>query len=54
MEVIEAVERVNEKQKFIVFRKLVDFLGDVKGKTIALLGLAFKPETDDMREARLW
>lgn len=51
MEVIEAVERVNEKQKFIVFRKLVDFLGDVKGKTIALLGLAFKPETDDMREA---
>ena len=43
MEVIEAVERVNEKQKFIVFRKLVDFLGDVKGKTIALLGLAFKP-----------
>ena len=51
MEVIEAGERVNEKQKFIVFRKLVDFLGDVKGKTIALLGLAFKPETDDMREA---
>lgn len=46
LEVIEAVERVNEKQKFIVFRKLVDFLGDVKGKTIALLGLAFKPETD--------
>ena len=36
LEVIEAVERVNEKQKFIVFRKLVDFLGDVKGKTIAL------------------
>ena len=51
LEVIEAVERVNEKQKFIVFRKLVDFLGDVKGKPIALLGLAFKPETDDMREA---
>ena len=49
LEVIEAVERVNEKQKFIVFRKLVDFLGDVKGKTIALLGLAFKPATDDMR-----
>ena len=51
MELLKAVERVNEKQKFIVFRKLVDFLGDVKGKTIALLGLAFKPETDDMREA---
>jgi len=51
MEVIEAVESVNEKQKSIVYRKLVENLGDVKGKTIALLGLAFKPETDDMREA---
>lgn len=51
MEVIEAVESVNEKQKSIVYRKLVQNLGDVKGKTIALLGLAFKPETDDMREA---
>ncbi len=51
MEVIEAVESVNEKQKSIVYRKLVDNLGDVNEKTIALLGLAFKPETDDMREA---
>ncbi len=51
MEVIEAVERVNEKQKSIVYDKLISMMGDVKGKTIALLGLAFKPETDDMREA---
>ena len=51
MEVIEAVERVNEKQKSIVYDKILTALGNVKGKTIALLGLAFKPETDDMREA---
>ena len=51
MEVIEAVERVNEKQKSIVYDKLINLLGDAKGKTIAILGLAFKPETDDMREA---
>ena len=51
MEVIEAVERVNEKQKSIVYDKIVKTVGDVKGKTVAILGLAFKPETDDMREA---
>ena len=51
MEVIEAVERVNEKQKSIVYDKIINSVGDVKGKTIAILGLAFKPETDDMREA---
>lgn len=51
LDVIEAVERVNEKQKNIVFNKLVNLLGDLKGKTIAILGLAFKPDTDDMREA---
>ena len=51
MEVIEAVERVNEKQKSIVYDKIIRAVGDVNGKTIAILGLAFKPETDDMREA---
>lgn len=52
MQVIEAVEAVNEKQKYIVFEKLNKaFNGDLKGKTIALWGLSFKPETDDMREA---
>ena len=51
MEVIEAVERVNEKQKSIVYDKIIKIVGPVKGKTIAILGLAFKPETDDMREA---
>ena len=51
MEVIEAVERVNEKQKSIVYDKILRAVGDVRGKTIAIIGLAFKPETDDMREA---
>ena len=51
MEVIEAVERVNERQKSIVYDKIVQAVGSVKGKTVAVLGLAFKPETDDMREA---
>lgn len=52
MQVIEAVERVNENQKAILFEKLKKYYGgDLKGRTIALWGLSFKPETDDMREA---
>lgn len=54
MEIIDAVERVNEKQKKILFSKLVKSFGgeqQLKGKTIAIWGLSFKPETDDMREA---
>ena len=51
MGVIEAVEAVNERQKEIVVKKLQDKLGTLRGKTIALWGMAFKPETDDMREA---
>ena len=51
MEVIEAVERVNERQKSIVYDKIIKSVGSVKGKTIAVIGLSFKPETDDMREA---
>lgn len=51
MRIIEAVEEVNELQKSIVFRKLKDALVDLKGRRIGMWGLAFKPETDDMREA---
>lgn len=53
MEVLKAVERVNEKQKSLLFRKLqAVYPGEsLKGKTIALWGLSFKPETDDMRES---
>ena len=52
MRVLQAVEEVNEKQKSILFEKLQrHFSGDLRDKTIALWGLAFKPETDDMREA---
>ena len=51
MRIIEAVEEVNELQKSIVFRKLKDALGKIKGRRIGMWGLAFKPETDDMREA---
>ena len=53
MEVLKAVERVNENQKSVLFEKLVKaYQGDsLTGKRIALWGLSFKPETDDMRES---
>lgn len=51
MGIIEAVERVNHSQKGILYRKLAAALGDLKGKTVVLWGLSFKPETDDIREA---
>ena len=52
MRVLKAVEEVNDKQKRVLFEKLQHhYNGDLQGKTIALWGLAFKPETDDMREA---
>jgi len=50
MKVIRAVEEVNERQKMVVFHKLAAiFGGNLQGRRIALWGLAFKPETDDMR-----
>ena len=52
MKVLKAVEEVNESQKSVLFRKFsAHFGGDVAGRTVALWGLAFKPGTDDMREA---
>lgn len=52
MKVLKAVEEVNEKQKSLLFEKLQKHYNeDLRGKTITLWGLAFKPETDDMREA---
>lgn len=52
MEVLEAVERVNERQKGVLFRKFERYYeGALVGREVALWGLAFKPETDDMREA---
>ena len=54
MRVLQAVEDVNADQKLVLYRKLVTYYGDeeaIKGKKVAMWGLAFKPETDDMREA---
>jgi UDPglucose 6-dehydrogenase len=52
MKILEAVEAVNEKQKSVLFEKLMNrFQGNIKGKTFAIWGLSFKPNTDDMREA---
>ena len=52
MQVLEAVEAVNERQKGILFEKFVrEFDGEVAGRCVAMWGLSFKPETDDMREA---
>ena len=52
MQILEAVEAVNDKQKSVLFEKLMNrFQGNIKGKTFAIWGLSFKPNTDDMREA---
>jgi UDPglucose 6-dehydrogenase len=50
-DILGAVERVNGRQKQLLFRKIQAHFGDLRGKTIAVWGLAFKPNTDDMREA---
>ena len=49
--ILSAVEDVNNRQKQVLFNKMKAHFGDLRGKTIALWGLAFKPDTDDMREA---
>lgn len=52
LRVLKAVEAVNDDQKSVLFEKLNKYFnGDLKGKTIAMWGLSFKPQTDDMREA---
>jgi len=49
--IVEAAIRVNETQRQLMLKKIKNAVGDLKGKTIAVLGLSFKPNTDDMREA---
>lgn len=52
MQVLKAVENVNDKQKSVLFEKVMNhFKGNISGKTFAVWGLSFKPKTDDMREA---
>ena len=52
MRILQAVEDVNDDQKLVLFNKLKKYYaGKLKGMTIALWGLSFKPQTDDMREA---
>jgi len=51
MQVLKAVEQVNDGQKQVMFSKLSNYFGSLAGKTIAIWGLSFKPKTDDMREA---
>jgi len=49
--IIDAVIKTNEKQREVMIKKIKDAIGVLKGKTITILGLSFKPNTDDIREA---
>ncbi|GAA0487073.1 UDP-glucose 6-dehydrogenase UglF [Salinibacillus aidingensis] len=51
MPILQSVVEVNEQQKKVIIDKMLQRFGDLSGKTVALLGLSFKPNTDDMREA---
>ncbi len=52
MQILQAVERVNERQKTVLFEKFKAYYkNDIKGRKVAIWGLAFKPETDDIRKA---
>lgn len=51
MKILDSVEKVNMEQRYLMIKKIKSKLGNLKGKTIAVWGLAFKPNTDDMREA---
>ena len=52
LNLLKSVESINERQKQVLFNKFYDyFKGDISGRTVAMLGLSFKPNTDDMREA---
>jgi UDPglucose 6-dehydrogenase len=50
-EILEAVERVNRRQKALLVERMEEHFGSLAGRTVAVWGLAFKPKTDDMREA---
>src|SRR5262249_27165469 len=51
LEILEAVHRVNERQKLLLADKIIRHFGNLRGRTIAVWGLTFKPSTDDTREA---
>ncbi len=51
LSILQAVDRANDRQKLVPFHKVKSALGELKGKTVVLWGLAFKPETDDIRES---
>jgi UDPglucose 6-dehydrogenase len=51
LKVVKAVEEVNDAQKRVLFQKVQKHFGDLNGRTLAVWGLSFKPQTDDMREA---